>query len=165
MPSHNQNTVDTPEGGDGRLGVGAGLSRSNTNSLKKSFPGSPIHSGQMTRESVESGFQADVLDGEVVNGYCFSSFNRDYAGAPTIAEVAFGPGGLPGGPHVPNPASPGAGSANPSNMPAPPDDWEQGKTSRPPFVGEGSALEPSSSSTAIAGQRVKNLFMGRSYVT
>lgn len=166
MPSHNQNTVDTPEGGTGALGNVNGLSRSNTASLRTSFPGSPIHSGQMTRESVQSDFQEKVLDGAVENGWCFSSFDRDYSGAPDISkDVEFGPGGLPGSPHMPNPVSPGAGSVDPTKMAAPPENMEQSKTSRPPYIGSGSALEPAASSTAQAQHTVKTYQMGKSHAT
>jgi len=166
MPSHNQNTVDTPEGGNGKLGNVNELSRSNTESLKKSFPGSPIHLGQMTRASVQSDFQAKVLDGIVTDGYCFSSFNRDYSGAPKISEEVAGAGaGGPGSSHMPNPVSPGAGSVDPSTQAAPPPDLQTNKTSRPPFIGPGTALEPRDSSAVQSAHTVKRYIMGKSSAT
>jgi len=169
MPTHNQNTVNPPAGGNGKLGGVSELSRSNTKSLEASFPGSPIHDGSMTRESVQAQFQEKVLDGVVDNGYCFSSFNRDYDKGPdklkppVIAEVETGAGGLPGSPHMPNPASPGTGSVNPSDQPDPPDDMEKNKVSRPPYIGEGSALDPMSSSKQQSAHKVKKYILGKSH--
>ena len=166
MPSHNQNTVDTPEGGNGKMGAVKELSRSNTASLRASFPGSPIHTGAMTRESVQAHFQSEVLSGIVENGYCFSSFDRDYSGAPKISEeVSGGAGGLPGSSHMPNPSSPGAGTVDPTKQPAPPDKLQTAKTSRPPFIGPGSALEPADSSAIHAAHQVKDYIMGKSSAT
>ena len=166
MPSHNQNTVDTPEGGNGKLGNVSELSRSNTESLKKSFPGSPIHLGQMTRASVQSDFQAKVLDGTVTNGYCFSSFSRDYSGAPKISEEVAGAGaGGPGSSHMPNPVSPGAGSVDPTKQADPPPNLQESKTSRPPFIVPGSALEPKGSSELQSAHTVKKYIMGKSSAT
>jgi len=169
MPSHNQNTVDIPGGGNGKLGGVKELSRSNTKSLKASFPGSPIHDESLTRDSIQEHFQENVLDGIVENGYCFSSFSRDYdkgpkaVQPPVIAEVESGPGGLPGSPHMPNPASPGVGSVNPADQPDPPDDLEKNKASRPPYIGEGSALDPMASSKQQSGHKVKKYIMGKSH--
>lgn len=166
MPSHNQNTVDTPEGGNGKLGGINELSRSNTESLKKSFPGSPIHSGKMTRENLQAHFQKEVLDGTVKDGYCFSSFDRDYSKAPKISEeVKGGPGGLPGSSHMPNPVSPGAGSVDPTKMGAPPDKLQSDKTSRPPFIGSGTALDPADSSKNHSLHQVKKYLLGKSHAT
>jgi hypothetical protein len=163
MPSHNQNTVDTPEGGNGKLGAVKELSRSNTESLKNSFPGSPIHNGLMTRANVQTSFQELVLDGVVADGYCFSKFDRDYTGAPKIStEVKGAPSGGPGSSHMPNPLSPGAGSVNPADQQAPPEDLQKSKTSRPPFIGPGTALDPSGSSIIQSQHRVKNYIMGKS---
>ena len=171
MPSHNQGTVDIPEGGTGALGGVAELSRSNSESLKKSFPGSPIHDGSMTRDNVQKGFQELALDGEVLDGFCFPKFNRDYhEGAdgekpPVIADVETGGEGKPGSPHMPNPVSPGVGSMNPADQPAPPDDMESTKTSRPPFIGEGTELDPMTSSTQQSGHKLKDYMLGKSTAT
>ena len=168
MPSHNQNTVDIPSGGTGHLGATSELSRSNTNSLKASFPGSPIHTGLVTRESIQEHFQEWVINGEVIDGYCFSYFSLDYdkgpkeAQPPVIASVKVGPAGLPGSPHLPNPTSPGPGSINPKNQGAPPDGLEKLKTSRPPFVGEGTALDPMKSSKRQSVHKIKKYIMGKS---
>ena len=171
MPTHNQNTVDIPEGGTGALGGVAELSRSNTTSLKASFPGSPIHDGSLTRETAQETFQKLALDGEVLDGFCFSKFNRDYNSGedgekpPVLAEVESGGGGLPGSPHMPNPASPGAGSMNPSDQPDPPDGMEKNKSSRPPFIGEGTALDPMTSSTQQSSHKLKSYILGKSTPT
>lgn len=165
MPSHNQGTVDIPPRGNGQLGGVAELSRSNTSSLASSFPGSPIHAGVMKRETVEEDFQKYVLTGTVIDGYCFSSHTRGYVDAPKIADVETGAAGLPGGTHVPNPSSPGAGSVDPKQMPAPPDGWQDNMTSRPPFIGAGTALEPADSSKEIARHKVKDYIMGKSSAT
>jgi hypothetical protein len=168
MPSHNQNTIDIPSGGTGHLGSTSELSRSNTNSLKASFPGSPIHSGLMTRESIQEHYQDYVLNGEVLDGYCFSYFSLDYDKGPkavcppVIVSVKSGGKGLPGSPHMPNPVSPGPGSVNPKDQANPPDGLEKNKTSRPPFVGEGTALDPMKSSKRQSTHKIKKYIMGKS---
>jgi len=50
--------------------------------------------------------------------YDIAGWSRDYSanGAPNITEVTTGAGGLPGTPWVPNPASPGPGSVDPSDL-------------------------------------------------
>lgn len=171
MPSHNQNTVNIPEGGTGGMGGVNELSRSNTESLKASFPGSPIHDGTLTRENVQTQYQELAMDGEVLDGFCFPKFNRDYdKGAdgekpPAIADVETGGEGLPGSPHMPNPASPGVGSANASDQPDPPADMEKNKSSRPPFIGEGTDLDPATSSAKQSGLKLKDYILGKSTPT
>lgn len=168
MPSHPQYTVFIPKVGDGSLGGVSSLSSSDSESLKKSFPGSPIHDGTLTRESVEKTFQELVMDGEVLNGFCFSKFNRDYDKGedgekpPVLADVETGGGGLPGSPHMPNPTSPGPDSVNPADQADPPDDLEVSKVSRPPFTGEGTALDPAKSSAQISVNKVKSYTLGKS---
>ena len=171
MPTHNQGTVDIPEGGTGALGGVAELSRSNSESLKKSFPASPIHNGEMTRENTQKRFQELALDGEVLDGFCFPKFNRDYnEGAdgeklPVIADVETGGEGKPGSPHMPNPISPGVGSANPADQADPPSDMEENKKSRPPFIGQGTDLDPMTSSTQQSGHKLKDYMFGKSTTT
>lgn len=161
MPSHNQNTVDTPEGGNGKLGATNELSRSDTAALQESFPGSPIHKGKLTRASIQAEYQK-VLDNPTVNGFCFSKFDPNYTDAPSLKEVKTGPAGLPGSPFLPNTASPkDAASANPQDLPAPPDNLGASDT-RPPFVGEGTDLDPRVSSKRQSGMKIKKYIMGKS---
>ena len=66
-----------------------------------------------------------MLDG-IVNdgGHTFGEFNRDYSDAPVIADVDVAGKNL-ASPYVPNPSSPGPGSMNPADIPAPPADFGQ----------------------------------------
>ena len=82
----------------------------NQKNLKASYGGSPILSGEYTDETLRSLYADSALDGTVLNGLGFNSFNRDFSDAPNMADVPTGGGGLPTTPHVPNVTSPGPGS-------------------------------------------------------
>ena len=162
----NHHTVDILPGGNGQLGGVSELSRSNTASLSASFPNTPdwiVDGDDNTRRTnLESAFESDVLNATITNGYLFSSVSMNYEQAPVISSVAFGPGGLPGNPWQPNTASPAAG-VNPLTMPAPPSYVaDASKTSRPPFIGEGTDLDPSASSARYAESKVNDLTLGQS---
>ena len=174
MPTQKQATVDLLDGNRTYQGPGtAGTKGRDDASLSKSFPDSPIigKTVTITDEERHETYQDLALDGTVLNGWCFDSFNRDYSknGAPSLEnpapgsgtpDVVTGGGGLPGSPHLPNPASPGVASngdlgvaiqsngVNPANIPEPPTNLEDlpQHASRPPYVGEGSALSPKVSS-------------------
>ena len=163
---------------DGKLPGTPGLSTSNEASLKKSFPGSPIHSGELTRDERRIEFQKLALDGEVTDGFCFPTFNRHYHenGPPKYADVEHGAGGLPGSPFTPNPVSPGQGNgADPTKMGEPPTYMKDvdgkdplliktTKSSRPPFNGSMTDIDPWATSECIADTQIETLggLMGKS---
>ncbi len=162
----------------GELGGTPALSRTDASSLKTSFPGSPII-GQnitLTPEERRTEFQKLVLDGEVTNGFCFSTFNRDFSenDPPVYEDVETGPGGLPGSPFTPNVVSPGEGNGvDPTKMGDPPAYMYDGddpflikttKASRPPFNGSMTDTDPKATSAAIDQTKIDTLgeHMGRS---
>ena len=172
MPTQKQATVDLLD--ETRV-----ITRGrNDASLSVSFPDSPIigKDASITDEERHSTFQDLVLDGKVLDGWCFDSFNRDYHenGAPTlenpppgqgVPDVETGPAGLPASPHMPNPVSPGQGNGvNPTNMGEPPVEIESmaQHASMPPFIGEGSALSPQKSSKRMSGTKLGDYLMGKS---
>ena len=115
MPSVKQTTVDP-------AASTRGMGSSDTESLTEAFPASPIHSGDITRNSLEGQFNDLALKGVVKNGLGIASYDRDFTGADSgvafpDGDVATGAGGLPASQYVPNPASPGPGSQNPTDMP------------------------------------------------
>jgi len=145
-----------------------GLGKSNTIRLKESFAASPIYSGDealLDNGSIDSPirqhFQSLALDG-IVNdgGHTFGTFNLDFAsGAPTYGDVETGAGGLPASPWVPNPASPGPGSMNANDLPAPPEGF--GEIPNPQFgTGVGTALDPKKSSAQISAQKLGDYKLG-----
>lgn len=81
------------------------------------YPGSPAFDGTYDDEHVIAKYEevntSPINDG----GHTFGLVNLDYADAPDLSTVVTGPGGLPGTPYSPTPASPGPGM-NPHNMPA-----------------------------------------------
>ena len=117
MPSHNQNTVDYVSS-EFAKGSTSGLSTHGTENLQTAFPGSPIHSGELTKESVQA-LGNELLLGAIVNdgGHTFGEQDRDYTDAPDFANVPVGAGGLPSTAFTPNVAAPGEGSMNASDMP------------------------------------------------
>lgn len=141
------------------------LGSSDLASLQAAFPGSPIHSGDIDDLSIKALAQQLLTEGEVEPGgaahFGFASYNRDYVDAPNLDDVTTGGGGLPGSPYTPAPGSPGAGSMNPADIPAPPSNF-------PPDPGteygsgQGSLYSPHNSSQVVAQQTIGDLTLGRS---
>jgi len=158
MPTHRQLTVTAPS-------TTRGNGSSDTKTLQKAFPSSPIYKGELTEEVVRTEGQTLLVDG-VVNdgGKTFGSFDRDYSGAPDLEkDVEVGGAGLPGSPYAPNIASPGVeGSLNPADIPAVGAEATQAaKGSGAPFNGNG--LEsPSKTTKSISAQKLGSLIFGKS---
>jgi hypothetical protein len=138
-----------------------GLGTSATTRLRSIYSGSPLLSDLSDAERREW-FQTNVLDA-VINdgGHTFGQFNTSYSDSPNINDVETGGAGAPASPHVPNPVSPGAGSVNPSDQTAAPENFGTVR-SDVPFTGPGSQLDPSVSSEAISAQRLGDLNLGSS---
>lgn len=156
MPTGRQRTVDS-------VATTRGLGSSDSTTMKTMFPASPIFDGSMTRDSVELDGEASLIVGTVNDGGAwFGTFDRDFPGAPDISSVVSGPGGLPGSPYTPNPSSPGPGSVNPADLPAPPANW-------PPQPGSGYGSgnghldNPSTTSDLVSAQTIGDLLSGKSY--
>ena len=139
MASHHQITTDIPV-------TTRGLGSSDVSLLKAAFPASPINSGEYNAAAVLAA-GIELLQGPVVNdgGRTFGTFNRDYIDSPTITKF------------VPDPGSPGPGSSNPADIPAPPDNWP------PAPSGAGSSVSPAATTVRIAGQTLGSLISGKSY--
>jgi len=154
MATHKQLMVEVPV-------TERGKGSADTASLATAYSASPIHAGEINDQSIKELAQALLMDG-IVNdsGHTFGEFNRDYLDAPTIADVESGAGGLPGSPFVPNPVSPGPGSLNATDMPAPPDGWgtEAGDQWG---TGVGSQLEPSQASASQSTGALNDYPLGK----
>jgi hypothetical protein len=110
-----------PLGTERGLGTIAGYSTADSAILQKAFPQSPVHDGSMTDESVTKEYQDICLEGPINNGWQMTEeFDPNFAGSPSWGAVKTGAGGWPANAFVPNIASPGAGSADPTDLPAPP---------------------------------------------
>ena len=81
MPQHKQLTVEA-------VVTERFMGRSASNDLATSFPASPIHSGEITDESVRSQYQEIVMDA-VINdgGHTFGTYDTSYSGAPDLNDV------------------------------------------------------------------------------
>ncbi len=111
MPTHRQGTTESP------VSV-SGLGSTSTGDLKICFPASPLYDGTYTDAKLKEIYTSLVLDPTINDGgHTFGTFDRGFAGAPNLADVAVGGGGKPGSPFAPNIASPGPGM-NPANIPA-----------------------------------------------
>ena len=160
MPTHRQRTVNidvTP----GSLGPVGGRSTSDSTQLTKIFPASPIHSGQITVDERRKFYQEQVLDA-VINdgGHTFGTYDTSYSGAPNMEEVDIGKHNLPSA-YVPNPTSPGPGSQNDADKPAPPENFGQ-TPSQTYGSGVGTRLSPKASSERTSGQTLGDYIMGKS---
>jgi len=154
MPTHKQNMVES-------VVTTPGLGSSGTETVKASFPASPIYDGSLNDQVVTELAQDLLLDG-VVNdgGHTFGEFNRDYVDAPNYGDVEAGGGGLPGSAWTPNPVSPGPGSMNPSDQADPPEGWGQTPNSQW-GTGVGSQLQPSESSAAQSATKLGDYSLGK----
>lgn len=153
MPSHTQTMVDVKE-----KSAASALGKSNYIRVSAAFPASPIHSGELTDDSIKARFQELVLDGEVNDsGHTFGAFNRDYGDAPDISAVETGGGGLPASPYVPNPTSPGPGSMDPTKQGEAPEGFGQ-EPSTQYGVGDGIA-NPKATSEAISRAKIGDYVM------
>jgi len=155
MPTHRQNTVTAPVRTRGN-------GSADTANLQKIFPGSPIHSGELTDEVIRKQGQELLVDG-IVNdgGHTFGEFDRDYPDAPNLADVEVGGGGLPGSPFAPNIATPPKGM-NPADIPAEGvQATENARGSGSPFPGDALA-SPSKTTKNTAAQKIGSLMLGRS---
>lgn len=155
MPTHHYITTTQPA-------TTRALGSSDTAAMKEQYQSSPVQNGY-DAAAVKALFESYVM-GPTVNdgGRIFGVFQRQYQGAPNLAEVKVGGGGLPGAVGGPNPASPSTpGSINASDIPA--------VTIKPyagsPFPGNKTSKPgnfPSDTSKRIAGQTLDNLVFGRS---
>ncbi len=154
MPQHKQLTVEA-------VVTERFMGRSASNDLATSFPASPIHSGEITDESVRAQYQEIVMDA-VINdgGHTFGTYDTSYSEAPDLNDVETGGGGLPASPYVPNVTSPGPGSLNPADMPAPPDGFGQ-RPSDTWGSGVGSQESPAISSARHSGHTLGEYILGK----
>jgi len=160
MPARRQIMVQPPAD---RMTGGAG--KSDIAVLQRSFPGSPVYSGELT-DAVATEQYMSIVTNAVVNdgGHTFGTVDLNYTGAPNLADVVTGGGGLPGSPYAPNIASPPSGQ-NPADIPeSGVEAAERARGSGGAFTGDGLA-SPSSTAAVIARQTVGSLTKGTSTPT
>ena len=166
MPTAKQITVNAPA-------TDGGMGKSNTSVAAVAFAASPIHQGEdpllddgTLEAPIRKHYQKLCLDG-IINdgGHTFGEFNPNFAdnGAPSFGDVPTGGGGLPASPWVPNITSPGPGSMNPTDMPAPPDGYGQEAPTQW-GTGVGSQLSPAQSSEKIATQKLGQYLLGKAVI-
>jgi hypothetical protein len=139
------------------------LGSSDSASMQKLFPGSPIHSGEYTEDKVKELVQ-DYTDGiENQNPDFAEGVDMDYGNAPNLSEVEVGGAGLPGSSFGPNIAAPPQGM-NPKDIPASGvESSEAAKGSGSPFPGD-SLSSPDKTSKLVSGQKIGSLIKGKSSV-
>lgn len=139
-----------------------GNGSSDTANLRRMYPGSPVYSGELTDEVATNAFMDEVLSGEINDGgHTFGTVDIDYKGAPNLADVVIGGGGLPGSPYAPNIATPASGQ-NPADIPAAGvEATANARGSGGAFSGDGLA-NPSDTSAVISRQTIGSLQKGKS---
>lgn len=163
MPTHTQGVV-TPTDGVSERSMG----KRDDASLKAAYPASPLYTEQYTDDNRRADFEERCLQGTVNDGgHTFSTFNLDYKleegdtqGPPNMDDVKTGGGGLPASPYVPNVTSPGPGSVNPSDMPAPPEGFGQ-RPSDTPFIGVGALESPAGTSAKQSRHTLGDYRLGK----
>ena len=119
-----------------------GLGTSDTQNIKQSFPASPLNADYDPEAVMKA--VCGIVDGNENQNPQIGPFNLDYEGAPVIEK------------YVPDPGSPGPGSINPTDKPAPPTNWP------PPASGMGSQEQPINTSAATSKQKFGQLTLGSS---
>jgi len=162
------------EGGLGKLDGG---SSSNTKRIKATFPDSPIYSERMTDDGQAKFYQDEVMNNSELAGWMFSKFDTNFTGkytespVPNVADnkdISKVLGG-PASPYVPNPTSPGAeNGVDATKKPAAPAGFgEQAIGNGDPWLTwpgtNGDLSNPSVTSPKIAGLKLGDYIMGRSY--
>ena len=150
MPTHKYGTINRA---DSTTTYAFGSSDSAR--ISAAYPGTP----KITDADLVKLFQEKVMDGTVKNGFCFDSVDRDYSNAPDIDAVDTGKHNLPSG-YVPNPSSPGAGSLNPADVPAPPDGFGQNRADNW-GTGVGSKLQPKQASAVHSTMKAGDYALGK----
>tara|TARA_R100000808_G_scaffold25097_1_gene61917 strand:+ start:46250 stop:46774 length:525 start_codon:yes stop_codon:yes gene_type:complete len=151
-------TMLEPNKGEGGLGPVNGYSQSNTETLSKIFTFSPIIGKTITYDDNEATGEFETVLQKPSSAWKgsnpdFPEFDPKFGGAPDMDNVKTGGGGDPASPYVPNPASPGPGSTNPTDIPAPPEGFGQQPTNG--TFGKGAGTEnPSKTSNAIASVKL-----------
>lgn len=145
MPSQKQVTTRPPI-------TTKGKGSSDSTALSSIFPGNPVNSSDMDDDKLRADFENLALNGEVKNGFGFSSFNRDYSEAPDYDKVETGGAGKPASPWVPNPGAPGV-STNPTDIPPAPDGY--GRDASEGAYGGGPAVNPDAVSPKTAADKLK----------
>lgn len=142
-----------------------GIGRSDIIGLQNAYPGSPVYEGSLT-DQVATDQYMNIVTNAVVNdgGHTFGTVDLNYTGAPNLADVVTGGGGLPGSPYAPNVASPPTGQ-NPADIPASGvEATERARGSGGAFSGDGLA-SPSNTARVISRQTVGSLLKGTSTPT
>ena len=134
--------------------------------LRSAFSASPVYAGEITDAERKRLFQELALDGTVVGGNGVNSYNRDFAGAPDVTEVATGGGGLPASPYMPNLTSPGPGSISAADQPVYNGELPNPENNVEFGSGLGGLANPADTSPRIAEQNIVTIgsyISGRSY--
>lgn len=161
MPTMKQTVVEIV-----RQDPSRGMGASDVATLQAMFPASPIHNGDLTDANVKADAQTRLIDGVVEapagTHYGVPGFNRDYADAPNLGDVAPDAAEGIGSPHTPNPTSPdtpgGQNGPIPADWPpAPGNEYGDGGS-----YGSGGDVSPHNASQVVARQTIGDLTLGKS---
>jgi len=124
--------------------------RAHETALKTIFKGSPLPGYSPVKIPVAGDAEIDMSDPaaykkwfleNVVRGqindeaYGLGTFSYDYSNSPNLNDVVTGDRGAPATPFVPNPVSPGEGSARPQDQAQAPDEFVKQQTPSAHFEG------------------------------
>lgn len=137
--------------------------------LRSAFPESPVYKNDITDKERKETYQAEALDGTVVNGHGLNSFSRDYVGTtqnpvPNLEDVETGGGGKPASPFIPNLTSPGPGSLSAADQPEFDGELPDPASNVEFGSGLGGLISPRETSPRIAQQSLGNYISGKSYL-
>lgn len=137
---------------------------SNSSNLKKAFPHSPIHAGEITDIERLNYYQNEVMDKEGITVNGVSNYSMNYNnGAPNLEDVETGGGGLPSSPYTPNLTSPGPGSFNAATQPEFTGDLKSVEYISNFGTGLGGTISPQKTSKNISSLKIGQYISGRSF--
>lgn len=169
MPTYTHPTISTV------TPTTRGAGSSSTSNLQTMFPGAPgvaDYAGTAGTAAYKQEALNLLLQGEVSSNLQTGAVDRDFGvnatddrrKPPVYDDVATGAGGLPASAWVPNPVSPGAGSADPRDQGAPPEGF--GTTPTNSIANTGGSTDatqpgrdPSTSSTRMSHGSEASLYV------
>lgn len=159
MPTYTYPTINTVASTTRAKG------RADTATLQSMFPGTPgvaDYAGTAGAEAYKQASLEGLLKNEVTDNLQTGTVDRDFGAnasddrrrPPNFADVEVGGGGLPASAWVPNPISPGEGSADPRDQTAAPEGFGTTPTNSIANVGSSTDASQPSRNPSTSSQRM-----------
>ena len=146
-----------------------GKGRSNYERLSAAYPQSPAYIDENNDENTHKLLQKELLEGVVKDGHMFASYDRDFNGDGEISPPDYAGVDVEGAnlsnPFMPNLGSPGKGSFDDSQKPAPSEFYKDTEAIKNDNFGSGEDITqrtPAKTSSKMALGNPSSLIKGKS---